>query len=138
MASFAYIKELFEKKDKNGNGYLDLLVIGSDKKEYPAKVWQFDNNGQFEKDDVVEIEYTLDNYRGKNQLTITSIKKAPSDMIKEFVPASEHDGKAVFAMLLNKVNAFKDEELKAIVKDIMLQNREALEVFPAAYRLHHE
>ena len=55
MASFAYIKELFEKKDKNGNGYLDLLVIGSDKKEYPAKVWQFDNNGQFEKDDVVEI-----------------------------------------------------------------------------------
>ena len=40
MASFAYIKELFEKKDKNGNGYLDLLVIGSDKKEYPAKVWQ--------------------------------------------------------------------------------------------------
>lgn len=137
MASFAYIKELFEKKDKNGNGYLDLLVIGSDKKEYPAKVWQFDNNGQFEKDDVVEIEYTLDNYRGKNQLTITSIKKAPSDMIKEFVPASEHDGKAVFAMLLNKVNAFKDEELKAIVKDIMLQNREALEVFPAAYRLHH-
>ena len=76
MASFAYIKELFEKKDKNGNGYLDLLVIGSDKKEYPAKVWQFDNNGQFEKDDVVEIEYTLDNYRGKNQLTITSIKKS--------------------------------------------------------------
>ena len=58
-------------------------------------------------------------------------------MMKEFVPASEHDGKAVFAMLLNKVNAFKDEELKAIVKDIMLQNREALEVFPAAYRLHH-
>ena len=37
MASFAYIKELFEKKDKNGNGYLDLLVIGSDKKEYPAR-----------------------------------------------------------------------------------------------------
>ena len=32
MASFAYIKELFEKKDKNGNGYLDLLVIGSDKR----------------------------------------------------------------------------------------------------------
>ena len=38
MASFAYIKELFEKKDKNGNGYLDLLVIGSDKKEYPASL----------------------------------------------------------------------------------------------------
>ena len=75
MASFAYIKELFEKKDKNGNGYLDLLVIGSDKKEYPAKVWQFDNNGQFEKDDVVEIEYTLDNYRGKTNLQSHLLKK---------------------------------------------------------------
>ena len=137
MASFALIKELNEKKDKNGNGFLDLLVIGSDKKEYPAKVWRFDNNGQFEQNDVVEIEYTLDNYKGKAQLTITSIKKAPSDMIKDFIPASEYDGKVVFSMLLNKVNEFKDEDLKAIVKDIMLTNREALEVYPAAYRLHH-
>ncbi len=137
MASFALIKELNEKKDKNGNGYLDLIVIGSDKKEYPAKVWRFDNNGQFEQNDVVEIEYTLDNYKGKAQLTITTIKKAPSEMIKEFIPASEYDGKIVFSMLLKKVNEFKDEELKAIVKDIMLTNREALEVYPAAYRLHH-
>ena len=137
MASFALIKELNEKKDKNGNGYLDLIVIGSDKKEYPAKVWRFDNNGQFEQNDVVEIEYTLDNYKGKAQLTITTIKKAPSEMIKEFIPASEYDGKVVFSMLLKKVNEFKDEELKVIVKDIMLTNREALEVYPAAYRLHH-
>lgn len=137
MASFALIKELNEKKDKNGNGYLDLIVIGSDKKEYPAKVWRFDNNGQFEQNDVVEIEYTLDNYKGKAQLTITTIKKAPSEMIKEFIPESEYDGKVVFSMLLKKVNEFKDEELKAIVKDIMLTNREALEVYPAAYRLHH-
>lgn len=137
MASFALIKELNEKKDKNGNGYLDLIVIGSDKKEYPAKVWRFDNNGQFEQNDVVEIEYTLDNYKGKAQLTITTIKKVPSEMIKEFIPASEYDGKVVFSMLLKKVNEFKDEELKAIVKDIMLTNREALEVYPAAYRLHH-
>ncbi len=137
MASFALIKELNEKKDKNGNGYLDLIVIGSDKKEYPAKVWRFDNNGQFEQNDVVEIEYTLDNYKGKTQLTITTIKKAPSEMIKEFIPASEYDGKVVFSMLLKKVNEFKDEELKAIVKDIMLTNREALEIYPAAYRLHH-
>ena len=137
MASFALIKELNEKKDKNGNGYLDLIVIGSDKKEYPAKVWRFDNNGQFEQNDVVEIEYTLDNYKGKAQLTITTIKKAPSEMIKEFIPASEYDGEVVFSMLLKKVNEFKDEELKAIVKDIMLTNREALEVYPAAYRLHH-
>ncbi len=137
MASFALIKELNEKKDKNGNGYLDLIIIGSDKKEYPAKIWRFDNNGQFEQNDVVEIEYTLDNYKGKAQLTITTIKKAPSEMIKEFIPASEYDGKVVFSMLLKKVNEFKDEDLKAIVKDIMLTNREALEVYPAAYRLHH-
>ena len=58
-------------------------------------------------------------------------------MIKEFIPASEYDGEVVFSMLLKKVNEFKDEELKAIVKDIMLTNREALEVYPAAYRLHH-
>lgn len=137
MASFAMIKELNEKKDKNGNGFLDLTIIGSDKNEYPAKIWRFENNGQFSADDVVEIEYTVDSYKGKSQLNITSIKKAPDSMISEFVPKSEYDGKAVFSMLLNKVNGFYDEDLKKIVTEIMLKNREKLETFPAAYRLHH-
>lgn len=137
MASYALIKELTEKKDKNGNGYLDMIVIGSDKKEYPAKIWRFDNNGQFEQNDVVEIEYTLDNYKGKAQLSINTIKKAPSEMLKDFIPSSEYDGKVVFSMLLKKVNEFENSDLKAIVSDIMLENREKLEVYPAAYRLHH-
>lgn len=137
MASYAMIKELNEKRDKNGNGYLDLTVIGSDKKEYPAKMWRFDNNGQFASGDVIEIEYSVDNYKGRDQLTITNIKKAPDEMIKDFVPASEYNGSAVFSMLMEKVNAFTDSELKAIVSRIMLANRESLEVYPAAYRLHH-
>lgn len=137
MASFALIKELNEKKDKNGNGYLDITVIGSDKKEYAAKIWRFENNGQFETGQVIEIEYTVDNYKGKPQLNITKIKAAPDEMIKDFVPSSEYDGKSVFSLLLNKVNNFSDEELKKIVSTIMLKNRDKLELYPAAYRLHH-
>lgn len=137
MASFAMIKELAEKKDKNGNGYLDMTVIGSDKKEYPAKIWRFENNGQFEAGEVVEIEYSVDSYKGKTQLTISMIKKAPDEMIKEFVPSSEYNGKTVFSMLLQKVNSFTDNDLKEIVSNIMLKNREELEEYPAAYRLHH-
>lgn len=137
MASFAMIKELNEKKDKNGNGFLDMTVIGSDKKEYAAKVWRFENNGQFEAGQVIEIEYTVDNYKGKSQLNITSIKAAPDEMIKDFVPSSEYNGETVFTILLNKVNNFKDDELKKIVSSIMLKNREKLQVYPAAYRLHH-
>lgn len=137
MASFAMIKELAEKKDKNGNGYLDMTVIGSDKKEYPAKIWRFENNGQFEAGEVVEIEYSVDSYKGKTQLTITMIKKASDEMIKDFVPSSEYNGKTVFSMLLNKVNSFADNDLKEIVSSIMLKNREKLEEYPAAYRLHH-
>lgn len=137
MASYAMIKELREKTDKNGNGYLDLIVIGSDKKEYPAKIWRFDNNGMFAVNDVIEIEYRADDYKGKTQLNITTIKKAPESMISDFVPSSQYDGKAVFSILINKVNNFKDADLKAIVSDIMLEHKEKLEVYPAAYRLHH-
>ena len=137
MASFAMIKELAEKKDKNGNGYLDIIVIGSDKKEYPAKVWRFENNGLYETGDVIEIEYTVDNYKGKPQLNISSIKKAESQLASQFVPSSEYDGKSVFSMLLEKANNFSDADFKKIVTHIMLENREKLEVYPAAYRLHH-
>lgn len=135
--SYAMIKELTEKKDKNSNGYLDLVVIGSDKKEYPAKIWRFENNGQFAQNDVVEIEYTVDSYKGKTQLTISSIKKAPDEMLRDFVPSSEYDGAAVFSNLLNKVNNFRDAELKAIVSRILTDNRQKAEVYPAAFKLHH-
>lgn len=135
--SYAFIKELREKKDKNGNGYLDLTVIGTDKKEYAAKIWRFDNNGYFAADDVVEIEYTCDNYNGKAQLTISSIKKTDAIPASDFAPKSEYDGKAVFAKLLKKVAAFSDPDFKAIVTNILTKNRAELEVYPAAYRLHH-
>lgn len=137
MASYAMIKELREKTDKNGNGYLDLIVVGSDKKDYPAKLWRFENNGMFCANDVVEIEYKADEYKGKVQLNITSMKKAPEEMISQFIPTSQHDGKAVFTMLYSKVQSFRDSDLKAIVSDIMMSNKEALEVYPAAFRLHH-
>lgn len=74
MASFAYIKELFEKGQKRQR-ISRPSCYRERQKEYPAKVWQFDNNGQFEKDDVVEIEYTLDNYRGKTNLQSHLLKK---------------------------------------------------------------
>lgn len=135
--SYAFIKDLKEKKDKNGNGYLDMTVVGTDKKEYPAKMWRFENNGYYAVDDVVEIEYTCDTYNGKTQLTISSIKKTDAISPTEFTPKSEYDGKAVFSLLLQKVNEFKDTELKAVVTDILTKNRAALEVYPAAYRLHH-
>lgn len=137
MASFALIKELSEKNDKNGNGYLDLMIIGSDKKEYRAKVWRFDNNGMFSTNDVVEIEYTVDNFKGNTQLNITSIKKGPQEMISQFVPTAEHDGASVFSMLLQKVNSFNDDIFKKIVSAILTEYRENLEVYPAAYKLHH-
>lgn len=137
MASYAMIKELREKTDKNGNSYLDLIVVGSDKKDYPAKLWRFENNGMFCANDVVEIEYKADEYKGKVQLNITSMKKAPEEMISQFIPTSQHDGKAVFTMLYSKVQSFRDSDLKAIVSDIMMSNKEALEVYPAAFRLHH-
>ena len=79
----------------------------------------------------------MDNYKGRPQLNITSIKKADSQLASQFVPSSEHDGKSVFSMLLEKANNFSDADFKKIVTHIMLENREKLEVYPAAYRLHH-
>ena len=137
MASYAMIKELREKTDKNGNGYLDMIVIGSDKKEYPAKLWRFENNGMFGANDVVEIEYKADDYKGKTQLNIQSIKKAPDEMISQFIPTAQHDGKVVFTRLYSKVQSFRDADLKAIVSDIMMTNKAQLETFPAAFKLHH-
>lgn len=136
---FVLLKKCEEKKTKNGSTYLDL-IIGDKDGELPAKLWDYNGGDMFEAEMVVKIRGTVEQYNGKEQFRVAQIRPASSSdnyNITDLVPASEVGGAQIFDMLMRRVNAFKDSDLKAVVSSIMQDKKDILITCPAAFRLHH-
>lgn len=136
---FVILKKCEEKNAKNGSVYLDL-ILGDKDGEIPAKLWDYKGDGLFETEMIVKVRGNIEQYNGKDQFRIMQIRPAASTddyNIADLVPASEVGGAAIFDMLIKRVNAFKDEDLKRIVLYILENKKDELINCPAAFRLHH-
>lgn len=136
---FVLLKKCEEKKAKNGSVYLDL-IIGDKDGELPAKLWDYNGSNLFEAEMVVKIRGTVEQYNGKDQFRIVQIRPAAATdnyNIADLVPASEIGGAQIFNMLMKRVNAFSDHDLKAVVSSILQDKKDILITCPAAFRLHH-
>ncbi|MDE6723378.1 MAG: HD domain-containing protein [Eubacterium sp.] len=136
---FVILKKCDVKNSKNGSAYLDL-ILGDKEGEIPAKLWDYKEDGLFETEMIVKVRGTIEQYNGKDQFRIAQIRPVSSTddyNIADLVPASEIGGEQIFNMLLKRVNAFKDNDLKSIVLSILESKKELLVSCPAAFRLHH-
>ncbi len=136
---FVILKKCEEKKTKNGSTYLDLIISDKDG-EMSAKVWDFSSNGVFEQDMIVKIRGNIEQYNGHDQFRVSQIRPANDGdayNLSDLVPVTEIGGEQLFDMLYRKVEAFKNENLKAIVLKIITENKKKLVSYPAALKLHH-
>ena len=136
---FVILKKCEVKNSKNGSSYLDL-VLGDKDGEIPAKVWDYTDNGLYEAEMIVKVRGTIEQYNGKDQFRIAQMRPVASTddyNLADLVPASEVGGEQIFNMLLKRVNAFKDDDLKKIVLSILEDKKDLLVNCPAAFRLHH-
>lgn len=139
VEGFVLLKKCDEKKTKNGSAYLDVVICDKDG-EMTGKWWDNSSNGVFAADMIVKIRGTVEQYNGRDQFRISQMRPAgasDSYNISDLVPSAEVGGAQLFDMLHKRVEAFSDEELKAIVLDIIDSRKDKLVVYPAALRLHH-
>ena len=136
---FVILKKCDEKKAKNGSTYLDL-VIGDNDGEMSAKFWDFHDHGAFEQDMIVKVRGVIEQYNGRDQFRVTQIrpvKDSDDYNLSDIVPVAEKGGEQLFDMLRNKVEGFKNENLKKIALKIIDEKKDKLVKYPAALRLHH-
>lgn len=139
VEGFVLLKKCDEKKTKNGSAYLDVVICDKDG-EMTGKWWDNSSNGVFAADMIVKIRGNVEQYNGRDQFRISQMRPAgasDSYNISDLVPSAEVGGAQLFDMLHKRVEAFSDEELKAIVLDIIDSRKDKLIVYPAALRLHH-
>lgn len=137
---FALLKKCEIKKTKNGNEYLDI-IIADNESEMTGKLWDYKGGADMlTPDSIVKIRGTIEQYNGKDQFRVAQIRPAgenDSYNLSELVPASEIGGEQLFNMIKKRVDAFENENLRAIVSTIIDRKKDKLIVYPAALRLHH-
>ena len=108
---FVVLKKCEEKKTKNGNAYLDLIICDKEG-EMPAKLWDYAGGDMFQQDMVVKIRGNVEQYNGKDQFRISQIRPATESdnyNLAELVPATDVGGEMLFDMMLGIVNGFENE-----------------------------
>lgn len=138
---FAIVKQCDEKTTAKGSNYLDMKL--SDKSgEINAKLWDYSPliHGSFPADSVVKVRGEISKYQGNDQLRISKIRLVnDSDNVNmdDLVQSADYSGEFMYEKLIERVNAFSDEELKKLVLHMYEQRKDVLLTWPAAYRLHH-
>lgn len=138
---FCIIKSVEQKTSSKGDSYLDMM-LGDKTGEINAKLWRYSPEiyGEYTVNQLVKIRGLISQYNGADQLKIERIRPVNDDdavSISDFVKTADYSGEEMYEELLNLAQGFKDTELKAIVSEILKDNRLALLYWPAAFKLHH-
>lgn len=137
---FVVLRKCEEKKTKNGSAYLDL-IIGDKNGEMTAKLWDYTGaSGLFEQEMVVKIRGNVEQYNGKDQFRVSQIRPVSENDVynlSDLVPSSDIGGEMLFDMMISKVEAFTNDNLRRIVLEIVNERKDLMVKFPAALKLHH-
>ncbi len=138
---FCLVKSCERKLNKNGEPYLDM-VLSDRSGEINAKLWKYDESlhGVYEPNSLVKVQGVITKFNDADQLRVDRIRKVNETdgvKIEDYVSSAVYSGEMMFDELVAVADAFADDELKAIVKTILVENKEKLLYYPAAFKLHH-
>lgn len=138
---FAIVKQCDKKTTSKGNDYLDFKL--ADKSgEINAKLWDYSPlmHGEFPLDSLVKVRGEISKFAGSDQLKISKIRlttDADEVNIEDFVQTADYSGEYMYKKVIEKVNAFSDEDLKKLVLHMYEERKDIILAWPAAYKLHH-
>ncbi len=141
VEGFCIIKSIEQRTTQRGQIYLDL-VLSDAGGEVNAKLWDYSEvrYGAYANDDVVKVRGTVDTWNGAPQLRVERIRKTnDADEVKyeDLVDSAPFSSEAMYNEIVKIVSEFKDADLKAIMLEILKDNKNELLIWPAAVKLHH-
>lgn len=141
VEGFCIIKSVEQRTTQRGQTYLDLILSDAGG-EINAKLWDYSEAryGKYSNDDIIKVRGNVDTWNGAPQLRVERIRKAnDADDVKyeDLVDTAPFSSEAMYSELVKIVTAFKDADLRAIMLEILKENREKMLVWPAAVKLHH-
>lgn len=135
---FLLVRQAQQRTSSNGGKYLDMTLCDIST-EVNAKMW----DGQTQPPKaaaVIRLRGMMLEYNGRPQLRVDKLRAATEadgvDM-SVLAPCAPQPAGEMLDYILNRVDAFADHELKALVLKRLEECGDKLSYYPAASRLHH-
>lgn len=140
--NFILIKEATKGVASNGKPFLTLILCDSTG-VIDAKLWDASKEDEevFVGEQIVRIAGEINQFRGKAQLKILSIRPAQStDGVKvaDFVEKAPVDKEELLQKLTEIIFEMENPAIQRIVRAFIKKYQEALLTYPAATKNHHE
>ena len=136
--SFLLVRSSEQRMDKNGKPYLDMNLADRTG-EINCKSW--DGNLQAPKaGSIIKVRALVSEFNGRLQLKIEKLRDIlPDDEIDMslLVACAPEKPEDMLSEILQTVDAFESETLKALVREMLSTAGDRLMYFPAAQRMHH-
>lgn len=139
---FMLIKSATKGVASNGKPFL-TLILKDITGEIEAKLWEAtpEDEELFQAEQLVKITGDINQFRGRPQLKIHSIRPAqPTDGIKpeDFIEKAPVDKEELMGRLTEIIFEMKNPNLQRIVRCFVKKYQQDLLVYPAAVKNHHE
>lgn len=140
VEGFYLLKSAAVKTSTSGSLYLNAVlsdITGS----IDTKVWNFQGPiSAADEGSVVKIRGTVTSFRGASQLSVERIRLAqPSDGydLSALVPVAPMDAEEMLRSVEAAVESIRDDDYRAICKQMLSRHLEAFRSIPAAKSVHH-
>jgi 3'-5' exoribonuclease len=123
------------------NKYLDFNFTDSTG-EINAKLWECNNEIEqlFKDNMLVKVRGVVNEYRGKLQLKIEKIRNVTVEdnvNIDDFVLSAPYKSEDMFDIILEFIEKIKNDDIRGITEQIILECSEKMMHYPAAKSNHH-
>lgn len=144
VQDFYLVKSIAVKLGSNKKQYLDLL-LGDSTGEVTGKKWdvadtELPSLAEIKAGDIVKVKALVTEWNGLKQLRVQKIRRAVEQdgvSMEDFIRSAPEKPADMMAYLEAAVEAMADEQLKALCRRILGDNREKLVYYPAAMKNHH-
>lgn len=135
---FLLVRAATQRTSSNGSKYLDMTLCDISG-EVNAKMWDSYTPAP-NVADVLRVRGAMTEYNGRPQLRVDKMRVATADDdydMSALAPCAPQPASEMLDYILNRVDAFKDPELKALVLTRLEECGDKLNYYPAASKLHH-
>ncbi|HIS86149.1 MAG TPA: HD domain-containing protein [Candidatus Faecivicinus avistercoris] len=135
---FLLTRTATQRTSSNGSKFLDMTLCDISS-EVNAKMWDSYTPAP-NVADVLRVRGAMTEYNGRPQLRVDKMRVATTDDdydMSALAPCAPQPASEMLDYILNRVDAFKDPELKALVLTRLEECGDKLNYYPAASKLHH-
>ena len=135
---FLLTRTATQRTSSNGSKFLDMTLCDISS-EVNAKMWDSYTPAP-NVADVLRVRGAMTEYNGRPQLRVDKMRVATADDdydMSALAPCAPQPASEMLDYILNRVDAFKDPELKALVLTRLEECGDKLNYYPAASKLHH-